>query len=37
MTAEGLPDCVAPVYGYGGYKYGSVPVRPVNGMLLRTN
>ena len=37
MTIKGLPDCVGPVYGYGGFEYGSLPVKPVWGCLLRTN
>jgi hypothetical protein len=37
MAAEGLPDCVAPVLGYGDFEYSSLPVEQVWGCLMRTN
>jgi len=35
MADEGLPECIAPVYGYGGFEYGELPVETINGLLLR--
>lgn len=37
MTRKGLPDCIAVIYGYGGFEYGSLPVKPMRGRLFRTN
>jgi hypothetical protein len=37
MTERGLPDCVAPVYGYGGFEYGLLPVKSTDCGLFRTN
>ena len=37
MTEEGLLECVAPVYGYGGFEYSTLPIKPIWGCLLRTN
>lgn len=37
MIREGLPDCIAVIYGYGGFEYSSLPVKPMRGRLFRTN
>lgn len=35
MAEMGMPECVAPVYGYGGYEFSSLPVKSMGGCVLR--
>jgi hypothetical protein len=37
MAEKGLPDCISPVYGFGGFEYGELPVEVTSGGLFRKN
>ncbi len=35
LITQEMPDCIAPVLGFGGFEVGSLPVKLIDGCLLR--